>query len=257
MDTINTVNRGDVSESSSTLSIITEIDLCANRDKHAFVSNETVDNWNNGFNKKRIFGNVICVDMPTNGATGWSYCEECETDVPPRAFHCLYCKGCVLKRDHHCHVLGTCIGFWNQRFFVVGSTYTVVTGIFGAHLCLSFLRASESVTFVGCLLPMTLVNWLLGSKPFLIFITTIHMYINALFTLLGIGFLATQVRVITQGLTLYEYKKRVPVKCSTSISENLRSVFGDYWALNFVFPFGFFVQQKGDGLTWDGVKFER
>ncbi|KAH8232698.1 hypothetical protein KR032_012339 [Drosophila birchii] len=48
----------------------------------------------------------------------WHYCIACEKVVPPRSWHCRLCHGCMLKRDHHCTISGTCIGHKNQRYFI-------------------------------------------------------------------------------------------------------------------------------------------
>ncbi|XP_017026576.1 probable palmitoyltransferase ZDHHC24 [Drosophila kikkawai] len=48
----------------------------------------------------------------------WHYCIACDRLVPPRSWHCRLCQGCMLKRDHHCTISGSCIGHKNQRYFI-------------------------------------------------------------------------------------------------------------------------------------------
>lgn len=45
------------------------------------------------------------------------YCSICHVHRPLRAKHCKDCAKCVLKFDHHCHWLGTCVGYMNHRRF--------------------------------------------------------------------------------------------------------------------------------------------
>ena len=44
-------------------------------------------------------------------------CSLCDMQVPLRSYHCKECKHCVHKFDHHCSVIGTCIGERNHCRF--------------------------------------------------------------------------------------------------------------------------------------------
>eukprot|EP00300_Choanocystis_sp_HF-7_P010685 c17087_g1_i3.p1 GENE.c17087_g1_i3~~c17087_g1_i3.p1 ORF type:complete len:203 (+),score=34.50 c17087_g1_i3:322-930(+) len=47
------------------------------------------------------------------------WCYTCKIWKPPRSSHCPYCDNCVLAFDHHCPVLGTCIGARNIKYFLL------------------------------------------------------------------------------------------------------------------------------------------
>ncbi len=49
----------------------------------------------------------------------WRYCRQCEIRRPPRAAHCYVCGVCVLEHDHHCGVIGGCVGMRSLRWFTL------------------------------------------------------------------------------------------------------------------------------------------
>ncbi|KAK5117760.1 hypothetical protein LTR85_008735 [Meristemomyces frigidus] len=52
------------------------------------------------------------------------YCKKCQCTKPDRTHHCSSCGQCVLKMDHHCPWLATCVGLRNYKPFLLFLLYT-------------------------------------------------------------------------------------------------------------------------------------
>eukprot|EP00760_Papus_ankaliazontas_P035249 PhM_4_TR7704/c0_g1_i1/m.34212/K16675/ZDHHC9_14_18; palmitoyltransferase ZDHHC9/14/18 len=79
---------------------------------------------------------------PENG----TWCGTCELFRPPRSSHCVICDVCILGYDHHCGVLGCCVGHYNLRYFV-GFVF------FTASLALAVLVAIVFANFTCAVSP--------------------------------------------------------------------------------------------------------
>eukprot|EP01083_Nonionella_stella_P225323 801193_1 len=49
----------------------------------------------------------------------FNFCWRCKFVRPIRSKHCYDCDRCIAKFDHHCPMVGNCVGGKNHRFFVV------------------------------------------------------------------------------------------------------------------------------------------
>ncbi|KAF7142194.1 hypothetical protein RHSIM_Rhsim05G0194400 [Rhododendron simsii] len=67
------------------------------------------------------------------------YCQKCSHYKPPRAHHCRVCKRCVLRMDHHCIWMNTCVGHANYKVFFIFVLYAVIACIYSLVLLVGSL----------------------------------------------------------------------------------------------------------------------
>ncbi|XP_053373010.1 palmitoyltransferase ZDHHC20-like isoform X2 [Mercenaria mercenaria] len=204
--------------------------------------------------------NGHCVyDMTAKEALPWNFCEKCSMHVPFRAHHCDVCKACILKRDHHCYMMGNCIGFNNQRYWIILTFYVSLNCIFCGFFVLKYVRNiiwPELNSWSDILFPLTIWRTMFGNITDIQCILILQLYVDAVFGFLAFLYFNSQMTISLAGKTLFELVKNVPIKNSNSFNRNMKSVFGDFWGLNFLFPMTLIFRQRDDGIHWDGIKID-
>mmetsp|Transcript_68535 Transcript_68535/g.135464 ORF Transcript_68535/g.135464 Transcript_68535/m.135464 type:complete len:293 (+) Transcript_68535:98-976(+) len=54
------------------------------------------------------------------------FCAWCNGYKPDRCHHCRICKTCILRMDHHCPWLATCVGYRNHKYFFLSVFYALL-----------------------------------------------------------------------------------------------------------------------------------
>ncbi|KAM6977235.1 palmitoyltransferase ZDHHC23-B isoform 2-T2 [Aplochiton taeniatus] len=67
---------------------------------------------------------------------GKSWCSVCKVVLPARAGHCRICGVCVLRLDHHCVWINSCVGQANHRSFLMTLLFFLLTSLYGVSLVL-------------------------------------------------------------------------------------------------------------------------
>ncbi len=168
------------------------------------------------------------------------------------------CNQCILKRDHHCFLTNTCIGFSNQRFFVVLSFY-VTLACFGAlpfgivYLYTEYYPTAPRWDYFP---PVTFCKWLYGAYPIDVVFMICHLYLLPPVGFMALGFFVLEVTLIVIGKTPYEFLKSLHLKNCNSVPGNCRSVFGGLWLVNFLLPLHLLrkFRQTDDPRTWPHMK---
>ncbi|XP_005096851.1 uncharacterized protein LOC101855015 [Aplysia californica] len=185
----------------------------------------------------------------------WKYCTRCQRYKPPRAHHCKMCGTCILRRDHHCYLIGTCIGHFNQRYFIALLFYGVIASVAGSILSIRYLSyLPDAGGWYDYIFPVTLFQFCAGNVSWQFCLLAFHVFMLTIFGSMAALYFTGQILLVSSGFTLYEIAKQVDVKVSSTYWENLRLVFGDYWALSFLFPSQILFKQRNDGTSFEGVR---
>eukprot|EP00931_Biecheleriopsis_adriatica_P094215 TRINITY_DN6789_c0_g2_i1.p1 TRINITY_DN6789_c0_g2~~TRINITY_DN6789_c0_g2_i1.p1 ORF type:complete len:323 (+),score=18.65 TRINITY_DN6789_c0_g2_i1:89-1057(+) len=147
-------------------------------------------------------------------------CSSCKAWKPPRAHHCKTCRRCIFRMDHHCPWINNCVGFGNQKLFILFLGYTAVSAL---------------VTLL--LLMGSAIYWLASQKSWsdaappgsVSLICSGMVAVECLAAVLFVGdFLQEQLESIQMNSTLVETYQRTH-GYRTTFWEHWRGVFGHNW----------------------------
>ncbi|XP_076463564.1 putative palmitoyltransferase ZDHHC24 [Babylonia areolata] len=203
-------------------------------------------NWVTKDMKTALFGQSL--DTPE----GWRHCPTCQLDAPPRSHHCHHCGHCILKRDHHCFFTSSCVGFYNQRHFVMFCLYTIWGCLLAVYLQLAYISLSLPLpeNYMMYVAPVPIFQLFTGNLHFGLFVLLVHVYINLIFMGTAASFLLWQYILILRGQTSYEAWRGIRTY-NVGLFGNVTSVFGSpltSWILYFA---PLMLPLKGDGIRWN------
>lgn len=168
----------------------------------------------------------------------WHECKECKYLMPPRSWHCKKCNCCILTMNHHCLFVGTCIGHYNLRYFLMFVIY-----VFIGSCCV----LTQTSYYLWCLHWSTYGNWLtvikMMSPHLLIFygqwIEGFHLLIfdlTVFSTVCSFGMLLYHFPVFLRGGVCYERKIKKYMYDRGSWRNNLRQILGDRMHIAWLSP---------------------
>eukprot|EP00477_Mikrocytos_mackini_P002383 GAHX01002643.1.p1 GENE.GAHX01002643.1~~GAHX01002643.1.p1 ORF type:complete len:282 (+),score=35.23 GAHX01002643.1:82-927(+) len=82
-------------------------------------------------------------------------CLKCGNRRPYRTHHCSRCEECILVMDHHCPWMGTCIGLFNKKAFILFSLYSFLLSFMNVIICSNTLVGFKHFTNEINVTPLT------------------------------------------------------------------------------------------------------
>lgn len=185
-------------------------------------------------------------------------CPACQVPVPPRARHCKLCSMCILKRDHHCYFTASCIGFSNQRYFVVLTFYVAAGAFYGALLIWGYAEGvlpHDSWFHYGRYIPVVaLFQWFADDLALEHLLLSLQLSTCIFAFGTALRYFLREVRAILREQTAYEASKDIRLyHTNSSTGTKFREVFGSYWLLNFLLPLPT-LPLGVDGIQWKTFK---
>ena len=147
-------------------------------------------------------------------------CFQCYVVRPPRGHHCSFCKGCVMKMDHHCPWVNNCIGQFTQKFFILFCAYSLCA-------CCEVLTIEF---YYGYYKSGDLFNGKLKT-----FGICFQILFNIIFLIFSFIMLRDQWGIIQNDSTMIDLKKK-RFEEKRDISEVMNETFGCGFGLSWFFP---------------------
>ena len=154
--------------------------------------------------------------------------------------------------------MNTCVGFHNQRYFILACFYMTVATTGGIVFGLLFILIGlyPFMEIHQFFLPVTIIDWLDGVMPIEVVFIVSNLYTLPLTAGICYGTLYWEIQSLLTGKTDYELQKKLKLKNSFSTLNNIKTVFGKYWYVSWILPCNCAYKQFGDPTNWPNMSIE-
>ncbi|KAF4680879.1 Palmitoyltransferase zdhhc3 [Perkinsus olseni] len=151
-------------------------------------------------------------------------CIKCDGAWKPyRAHHCRECRRCVYRMDHHCVWINNCVGYKNQKLFILFLSYTVIFSItYVLHAGMVVFKYLYN-TIISSSTPS--VSGQEESEPMLLLVLVGVVSVYALYSC--IEFLSDQIDNLDTNTTLIETYKGTRGRHVSSLTDTFTEIAGN------------------------------
>ena len=137
-------------------------------------------------------------------------CSTCYLIRPLRSTHCNTCNNCVIRFDHHCPWIGTCVGKRNYPIFFIFLFFLNLNQLFTAAICIAHIalnikNALKEEQKVSALGKTKIVQMSVGESIISLYIF-IYICITMIFTT---ELLIFHIRIVLRNVTTKEELKKL------------------------------------------------
>ncbi|KAJ1767380.1 Palmitoyltransferase zdhhc2 [Coemansia sp. RSA 1843] len=218
----------------------------ADSPRNSFDNDNCSDNDDTPLNDEQMRRSefMYAITVKDNGEP--RYCLKCNLPKPDRAHHCSVCGVCVLKMDHHCPWVNNCVGFNNQKPFLLFIAYSMLycldIGVTSLVFYLRFIFNAPSTEEIS-ITPLFLIILSLAFSMALVGFVGFHTYL----TLNNL----TTIESYERNNFRQENDRRGSGKKYINLfdlgaKKNLKQIFGSRWLMWFI-PLR---TQTGDGMRF-------
>ena len=160
-------------------------------------------------------------------------CPKCFITRVPNVHHCPDCHKCIYMLDHHCVWLNTCIGQFNQKFFILFLLYLMLSSILSIILTVMYIIIPLGLELMAKGVGMTVM-------------TVYLIIIDAIMTLLSGKLLYDQYDNLKDNAMVYDFKLNCMAELRTK-KEVLCEIMGGAFSYEWFFP----IKKGGYYSFWE------
>mmetsp|Transcript_2076 Transcript_2076/g.4774 ORF Transcript_2076/g.4774 Transcript_2076/m.4774 type:complete len:257 (-) Transcript_2076:33-803(-) len=169
--------------------------------------------------------------VPLNSAKGdeKDLCLRCYAVKGPRVHHCSICSRCIMRMDHHCPWVNNCVGYYNQKHFILFLLYTELGCIY------TFILLGIRATYCPFHADSAVCEIPRKELSVQLFLGIFAFFINLVFAMFLGAMLQDQLYCVMNNTSGIDLLKKTPIE-KRPLKQSLEEVFGGRLSISWFIP---------------------